>query len=213
VDIVPDHLALPEIHQQHLAHLADCSFDYNLFANNPLMGAGKEMFKELEQESWETCTNCRERYICVPVGPRSHKCQRCGRNPTFFHPDNDLTHIVTPPCLARLSPVEKSAISIICPTIAIYTSAACKGHCISFFQDVSELAMTLPRLPRDLPFIVIINPNERIQDKMFNVCRANLMEALQFLKENNEDYANIDISEEHSIQYPVDGILQTMPQV
>ena len=69
------------------------------------------------------------------------------------------------------------------------------GHTISFYQDITDLASTLPRLPMDLPFIPIKSPDEQLTDKMFQVNRAHIIEALQYLKAHNEDYAHIAISE------------------
>ena len=102
-------------------HLIFSQFSYIIFfKGNPLMEAGGQMFNQLESACWEHCTNCKETYICINLMSRSQKCQRCSKNPSLFHVDNDLNPSPTPDCLAVLSPVEKSAISLICPTIAIY---------------------------------------------------------------------------------------------
>ena len=182
---------LQSLRKEHFKSLDQNNFDTQLFKENPLLAAGKEMFKQLEETSWTTCTNCSETYICMTVGPRSGKCERCARNPALFSPANDLTPSPPPPCLSDLSPIEKSCISIICPVIGIYKkghSTACKGHTISVIQDVNSLATTLPRLPGNLPFIIIKGPNERIQDQMFRVRRQTLIDALVYLKQHNEDY-------------------------
>ena len=182
---------LRDLRRDHFQHLDHNDFDTNLFSDNPLLNAGKEFYKELEQTGWSTCVHCSETYICMKVGPRSKKCVRCTRNPKLFAPENDLTPTPPPPCLSDLSPIEKSCISLICPVIGIYKkghSTASKGHTISVIQDVNTLATTLPRLPANLPFIIIKGPNERIQDQSFRVRRQALIDALVYLKNNNEDY-------------------------
>ena len=182
---------LRDLRRDHFQHLDHNDFDTDLFSDNPLLNAGKEFYKELEQTGWSTCVHCSETYICMKVGPRSKKCVRCTRNPKLFAPENDLTPTPPPPCLSDLSPIEKSCISLICPVIGIYKkghSTASTGHTISVIQDVNTLATTLPRLPANLPFIIIKGPNERIQDQSFRVRRQSLINALVYLKNNNEDY-------------------------
>ena len=209
--------SLPDIRAELLEHLSTNYFDFNLFDGNPLLAAGRLMYHDLEKVSWETCINCHEHYICMPVGIRSHKCQRCQTKPALFCDDNDLNPTPAPACLQRLSPIEKSVIYIICPTIAIYkmgsSSFYLSGHTISFYQDITDLASTLPRLPMDLPFIPIKSPNEQLTDKMFQVNRARIIEALQYLKAHNEDYAHIAISDANTNLYPEQGCIQNIPQV
>ena len=43
--------------------------------------------------------------------------------------------------------------------------------------------------------------------------RDKLIAALQFLKENNEDYRHTQISTHNSSMYPEDGIVQSVPQI
>ena len=40
-----------------------------------------------------------------------------------------------------------------------------------------------------------------------------MITALKFLKEYNEDYSDIEISQENASEYPEDGILQNVPQI
>ena len=115
---------LRDLRRDHFQHLDHNDFDTDLFSDNPLLNAGKEFYKELEQTGWSTCVHCSETYICMKVGPRSKKCVSCTRNPKLFAPENDLTPSPPPPCLSDLSPIEKSCISLICPVIGIYK----KGH-------------------------------------------------------------------------------------
>jgi len=180
--------------REHFLSLNSNNFDTDLFTDNPLLEAGKEFHRELEKTSWSTCSHCTEKYICMAVRPRSGKCERCTRNPQLFAKENDLTPSVAPPCLSDLTPIEKSCISLICPVIGIYKkghSAASRGHTISVIQNVNELANTLPRLPANLPFIVIKGPNDRIVDQTFRVRRQALIDALVYLKAHNEDYRSV----------------------
>ena len=208
------------IRKNHLIQIANNNFETDLFKNNPLITKfGKDMYIELEKTEWSSCIVCKESHICFPLDVES-KCEKCrgkGKKSHIFKPDNDLNPGEAPVCLTRLTPVEKSAISIICPSLTVVKcgtySSKSKGHSISFYQNVQDLADTLPRLPQDLPYIVLKHPDERISDKTFQVRRQYLIEALKFLIEHSEDYQHINISEENCNFYPEDGIIQNLPQI
>ena len=195
--------------REYISHVLESNFDFNIFDNNPLIEAGKDFYRDLESFSSKECVICMESYIGNEIGPRSGKCKRCSRNPQLFALSNDLTPPPPPPCLSQLTPIEKSAISIICPVLVIYKTkggTSNRGHTISFQQEVDELATTLPRIPEDLPFIVVKGRNEQIEDKIFRVRKQKIIDALLYLKANNEDYAGIKISVENANAYPEDGV-------
>ena len=115
-----------------------------------------------------------------------------------------------------LTHFEKSAISLICLTIAIYSmlrSHASRGHTLSFQQDISDFVHLLPCLPEELPVIVLKSPNATITDGSFLVKRDKLITVLQFRKENNEDYRYIQISTKNASIYPEDAIIQFVTQI
>ena len=55
----------------HLNKIRDNNFSTNLFESNPILDAGAKMFQELEAIKF---AKYREKYICVKLGPRNHKC-------------------------------------------------------------------------------------------------------------------------------------------
>ena len=73
-------------------------------------------------------------------------------------------------------------------------------NCISYLQGVNELFTTLPRLPSHLPIIAIKASHVSITNTDFRV--NHLTDALMFLKENSDDYANIHISLANAATYP-----------
>ncbi|KAL8571782.1 hypothetical protein ACOMHN_058146 [Nucella lapillus] len=93
------------------------------------------------------------------------------------------------------------------------TGSASKGHTIAFFQDVETFASILPRVPDELPFIVLKDPSEKIEDRSFRVRKQKLLDALLYLKSRNEDYRHIVISRENADLYPEDDIIQSLPQL
>ncbi|XP_070182372.1 uncharacterized protein [Littorina saxatilis] len=193
-------------------------FSFNIFEANPIIRAAEKMFLELESVTYRTCNNCSENFLGHTTDGDTDKCVSCKGKARreMFSSKNDLTPSPSPHCLTELTQVEKSAISIICPTIAVYkkgASTASKGHTISFFQDVETLAHILPRTPAHLPFIILKDPRQLNTDKTFRVRRQKLINALKYLKDNNAYYKNIVISQENADQYPDDDILQDLPQL
>ncbi|KAL8588029.1 hypothetical protein ACOMHN_065034 [Nucella lapillus] len=175
------------------------------------------MFTELEDLTARVCENCSETYQCHTSDKDKIVCKLCHGKARreMFAPSNYLTLTPAPPYLSDLTQVEKSAISIICPSIAIYkkgTGSASKGHTIAFFQDVETFASILPRVPDELPFIVLKDPSEKIDDRSFRVRKQKLLDALLYLKSHNEDYRHIIISRENTDLYPEDDIIQSLLQ-
>jgi hypothetical protein len=107
-----------------LLRLAENNFDYSIFIDNPIMEAGKKMHQELKELEWGTCGNCQEYCFNTELDKYKGRCKLCHQNKAgrwaMFCPDNNLMPSQTPECLQRLTPVEKSAISLICPSISIY---------------------------------------------------------------------------------------------
>ncbi|KAL8620113.1 hypothetical protein ACOMHN_066584 [Nucella lapillus] len=77
---------------------------------------------------------------------------------------------------------------------------------------VRRLAMVW-RVPDELPFIVLKDPSEKIEDRSFRVRKQKLLDALLYLKSHNEDYRHIVISRENADLYPEDDIIQSLPQL
>ena len=181
-----------------------------------MMTAGKDFHFSLQQITWVDCDCCKERKLTQKPS-RHNTCPQCKGGKSLLSEENDMVPGKAPVVLTILTPLEKSAISIICPCVTVYknglTSSSTKGHCISYFQDVNEMATTLPRLPLHLPIIVIKASHMSITNKDFRVNRQHLIDALMFLKENSDDYANIHISLANAATYPEDGILREVPQI
>ena len=118
--------------------LAENNFDYDFFVENPLINASKEMYKVLEGQEWRKCAVCSKEYLFVKTGLISHKCPQCSHDKKQkFAAENELTPLLAPPCLSDLTPVEKSAISLICPIIAIYKMGRCQEVTPSAFNRIS----------------------------------------------------------------------------
>ena len=108
-----------------------------------------------------------------------------------------------PECLKKLTYVEECCIKLAQPVSHIYCRKGGKtgmvGHTISFERNVQSIADVLPRLPQDLPFIVLETDGKKPIE--FSVRPQVLREALEYLKANNEAYQHIVISNDNIDHY------------
>ena len=82
-----------------------------------------------------------------------------------------------------------------------------KGHSIALEQDISEFADRLVRLPHSpdkLPMLILRTRNDK-NPKKFKANGNNILEALQWLKEWNKYYKDIEINYDALQQYPTNG--------
>lgn len=72
-----------------------------------------------------------------------------------------------------------------------------RGHVCSFVQDISSICTVLPRLPDDVQFVKVVKKYLQeggdVSSKMFVVRRKAVLDALEWLKEYNVEYQNIEI--------------------
>ena len=87
-----------------------------------------------------------------------------------------------------------------------------RGNCITFCQDLEELATELPRLPQDLNYVILQNRDAK--KKEFKIRPKCLVEALQYLKDNNPYYADVNINMDN-VQYYEDreGTIHDIPTI
>ena len=87
-----------------------------------------------------------------------------------------------------------------------------RGNCITFCQDLEELATELPRLPQDLNYVILQNRDQK--NKEFRVRPKCLVEALQYLKANNPFYADVNINMDNVKYYEDrDGTIDDIPTI
>jgi hypothetical protein len=91
-----------------------------MFVDNPVMEAGKTMHQDLHKLKWASCGNCKESGIMELI--KNGNCALCQKKDRreMFGEKNNLIPTPAPECLRRLTPIEKSAISLICPSISLY---------------------------------------------------------------------------------------------
>ena len=85
------------------------------------------------------------------------------------------------------------------------------GHCINLPQDVKELAESLPRYSKDIPFILVKMAGKDNSCKEVTVRRRNIQEALHWLTQHNPHYSDIKIDHHALNCLPENGIPSDLP--
>ena len=82
-----------------------------------------------------------------------------------------------------------------------------RGHVINLPQDLTTFATSLPRLPSELDVLLVRKEGVGNSHRDFRVRRSVVLRALQWLKQHNKYYHNIEISQAALSQLPTDGEL------
>ena len=163
------------------------------------------------------CHNCHEMW------PSTESiCKQCRSNPLKFSERNNmLPQIENLPDnikadFEQLTMVEEMLISPILAVMSIYRlpggALINRGFCANFSQDIGELLQTLPRLPKDLPLLILKKKDQNNNVKQFNVKRERVHNVLKYLCQNNTAYIanNIKIDQNNLEQLPLDDIPQDL---
>ena len=111
--------------------------------------------------------------------------------------------------LKDLTFIEEQLIARIHPVLSVYKLKGCqygyRGNVINFCQDIQEFALKLPHRIEDLQSIITVRfQNNRANSCDFRVRANKVVEALVWLKENNEYYHDIEICNENVKMLPED---------
>ena len=126
------------------------------------------------------CTVCHEAWPLKsrPRIPHLYLCSRCSRDkksPKEFSVENEMIPSPVPPQLQGLSQVEEMLIARALPIMRVYIKPGGQrgysGHCINLPQNVKDLALSLPRYPKDLSVIVVKvkGKNDTFKDVCINM--------------------------------------------
>ena len=114
--------------------------------------------------------------------------------------------------LENLTMIEEMLISPLLAVMSIYRlpggALISRGFCANFTQDLGELLHVLPRLPKDLPLLVLKKKDQANNVKQFIVNRQRVLCCLQYLCQHNQAYINNNISIDLELidQLPENGI-------
>ena len=102
-----------------------------------------------------------------------------------------------PPELSALTAVEEQLIALVLPILSIaYKKGGrynYKGHVVNILQDPESVATTLPRLPKDIRYVIVQKRGSSGTLAEAKVRREVVERALRWLKENNPLYSHIEI--------------------
>ena len=102
---------------------------------------------------------------------------------------------VVPPCLRQLNQVKEMLIARACLVMSVYckfgSQRGYKGHVLNMPQDVQGFLDRLPCEVSQLPVLVVRRHGTENTHADFRVRRGKVMEALQWLQQNNRFYQDI----------------------
>lgn len=169
--------------------------------------------KRIEKFSAPVCSTC-SRISLLAHEPRTsvnYKCIKCTLT------KNKIRDYVKPVPIPEelrknaLTFVEEQLIALVFVQQFVYLrgfgEVASKGHCINFNQDISQIASVLPRLPSELPIVIVKRKSSNDVTNDIKVRRSVILLWLNYLKNNSivPGYRNVTICEERLNQLPEDG--------
>ena len=147
------------------------------------------------------CTVCKEAWP-LKSKPRSpYVRSRCSRDkiiPKKFSSKNFMIPSCVPNELQNLTQIEEMLIARALPIMRVYIKPrgqrGYSGHCINLPQNVTELATSLPRYPKDLAVIIVKVKGRDNTFKDVTVQKQKVHDALVWLVNNNPHYAGLTIN-------------------
>ena len=174
---------------------------------------GEKFHTAMDGREYRVCFRCSElRYVDTDNSDAPYECKRCSKDPVSFSAENDMDPGPVPDELAGLTQIEEMLISQFLPMMTVYRlprggQHGYSGNVINLPQDVQQLVQSLPRRTTDTAIFVIRKQLDDNTHRDFRVRRNVVHRALLWLKENNEDYANIDINDDNLQLLPEDDFV------
>ena len=182
------------------------SFDVETHGNIDQQDWAKNNMKKFHTSNNYVICHCQ---ICLEawplnVGskvPEHFKCSRCKNDkelPNKFSKENLMTPSPLPDVLCGLTQVEEMLIARAVPIMHIYIKPGGQrgysGHTVNLPQDIGQLALLLPRYPKDLSIIIIKAKGKGGSIRNLSVRRQVVSDALYWLIENNPQYSDVQIN-------------------
>ena len=124
--------------------------------------------------------------------------------------ENSLIPSSVPLELKDLTQVEEMLIARTLPIMRVYIKPGGQrgysGHCINLPQNVTELATSLPRYPKDLAVIIVKVKGRDNTLKDVTVRKQKVHNALVWLISNNPQYSEIQVNEDALSLLPENGV-------
>ena len=158
-------------------------------------------------EAWPTkCSfnsNTKSTYECL-------RCMRDKKHPPKFSKENNMIPSKVPFELQELTQLEEMLIARALPIMTVYIKPGGQrgysGHCVNLPQNVQELALSLPRFPKDLSVIVVKMKGKDNNFKDISVRKQKVADALQWLINKNPHYKDVSLNYSSLNSLPEHGI-------
>ena len=135
--------------------------------------------------------------------------------PKTFSKENYMKPSSVPKELQGLTQIEEMLIARALPIMRVFIKPGGQrgysGHCINLPQDVKELAKSLPRYPKDIPFILIKMTGKDNSCKEVTVRRHKVEGALHWLTLHNPQYKDVNVDQDTLNCLPDDGVPSQLP--
>ena len=166
------------------------------------------------------CTICHEAWPIKSKPKSCYVCSRCSRDkksPKKFSHENSMIPSTVPLELQNLTQIEEMLIARALPIIRVYIKfggqRGFSGHCINLPQNVTELATSLPRYPKDLAVIVVKVKGKDNTFKDVTVRKEKVHKALLWLIRNNPHYSDVTFDEDALNLLPESDLLPDLKTV
>ena len=154
------------------------------------------------QEAWPLKSKPRAPYVCS-------RCSRDKKSSKRFSCENSMIPSCVPHELQNLTQIEM-LIARALPIMRVYIKPGGQrgysGHCINLPQKVKELAMSLPRYPKDLAVIIVKVKGKDNTFRDVTMRKQKVHNALVWLINNNPHYSNLEINEDALSSLPENGV-------
>lgn len=184
----------------------DVLLEYTSREGRNIKKKATEFENELKSITIDQCANCRRKF--PELNLKAGLCRVCKKDPNKLVAPN-LIITPVPPELQNLTLIEQMLIAQVHPVVQFHrirnAQTGYKGNVISFVQDIGECYKVLPLLPEEVAKVIMFTKNTPKGKVQFKADRKKILTALQWLKENNEFYRHITISETNAARIPPDG--------
>ena len=200
-----------EINQQDYLNMFDNTNNGDI--EEQCWAKANNKFNKSVQYIVSQCTECQEAWPLKSKPRTPYTCSRCSRDkksPKKFSNENSMIPSSVPHELQNLTQIEEMLIARALPIMRVYIKPGGQrgysGHCINLPQNVKELAMSLPRYPKDLAVIIVKAKGRENTFRDVTVRKQKVHDALVWLINNNPHYSELLINEDALNSLPENGV-------
>jgi hypothetical protein len=185
----------------------------------------KEYHKGISELNQFYCSNCHEMWPTSSNLQQMELCSNCKKDRIIYSNENNMIPEIdslpenVKEAFDQLTMMEEMLIAPICAVMSIFRlpggGLIQRGYCANFKQELSPILKLLPRLPKDVPILVLKKKDQDNNVKNFNVNKNRVETVLKFLCNNNKYFIEngIQINNENLASLPENGIPQNLNEI